>query len=155
MPKIKLNPQTFTCSALALGLGTVLFAGTANAQAFYKWVDKDGSTHYTQTPPPGSRGKNIKRIVVDDMAPATPTAARETSADSASNSNAPGNSSQLAQAATAGSIPDNRQTPQPAPATTNQPSQQPTANIPVITPPPANRLITPEQEEVRPAFSER
>jgi len=30
----------------------LLFAGSASA-AMYKWVDEDGNTHYTQSPPPG------------------------------------------------------------------------------------------------------
>lgn len=29
----------------------------ANAQSFYKWVDSNGSTHYTKTPPP----KHVKK----------------------------------------------------------------------------------------------
>ena len=34
----------------------------ASAQEFYKWVDSQGSTHYTTTPPP----KNAKKLATVD-----------------------------------------------------------------------------------------
>ena len=39
-----------------LVLGTVFFAAAAHS-AFYKWVDKNGQVHYTQTPPPADKMK--------------------------------------------------------------------------------------------------
>ncbi len=43
----------------ALGLVAFLFAAAAAAQ-LYRWVDKDGKVHYTDTPPPSSAGKGEK-----------------------------------------------------------------------------------------------
>jgi glutaredoxin len=40
----------------ALGLLAFLFAATASAQ-LYRWTDKDGKVHYSDTPPPASAGK--------------------------------------------------------------------------------------------------
>ncbi len=45
--------------ALSLGLVLALVAGGALAQA-YRWVDKDGRVHYTQTPPPPD-AKDVQR----------------------------------------------------------------------------------------------
>jgi glutaredoxin len=38
----------------------LLFATAVAAQA-YRWVDKDGKVHYTQTPPPPSQATNIQK----------------------------------------------------------------------------------------------
>jgi glutaredoxin len=38
---------------IALGGAALLFAAAASAQ-LYRWVDKDGKVHYTDTPPPAS-----------------------------------------------------------------------------------------------------
>lgn len=44
-----------TCFLLLAGFGQHSFA------AMYKWVDEDGNTHYTQSPPPpGITGKEMK-----------------------------------------------------------------------------------------------
>jgi len=43
----------------ALGLVALLFAAAASAQ-LYRWVDKDGKVHYTDTPPPTSAGKSAQ-----------------------------------------------------------------------------------------------
>lgn len=45
--------------ALSLGLVLALVAAGALGQA-YRWVDKDGRVHYTQTPPPPD-AKNVQR----------------------------------------------------------------------------------------------
>lgn len=39
---------------VAVGCSSLLLATTLQAQNFYKWVDKNGSTHYTLTPPPAN-----------------------------------------------------------------------------------------------------
>lgn len=46
-------------SALKHGItfGLLLIATFSNAQDFYKWVDKNGTTHYTKTPPPQNAKK--------------------------------------------------------------------------------------------------
>lgn len=36
-------------------------AFAANAQQTYRWVDKDGKVHYTQTPPPADAAKSVQR----------------------------------------------------------------------------------------------
>jgi glutaredoxin len=41
----------------ALGLAALLVASAASAQ-LYRWVDRDGKVHYTDTPPPASAGKS-------------------------------------------------------------------------------------------------
>jgi len=43
----------------ALGLVALLFAAAASAQ-MYRWVDKDGKVHYTDTPPPAAAGKSAQ-----------------------------------------------------------------------------------------------
>ena len=52
--KSKFLNLTLITSVLSLFL---IASNTASAQAFYKWVDSKGSTHYTTTPPP----KNAKK----------------------------------------------------------------------------------------------
>ena len=43
----------------ALGLVGCLVATAASAQ-MYRWVDKDGKVHYTDTPPPAAAGKSAQ-----------------------------------------------------------------------------------------------
>jgi len=43
----------------AVGLVALLFAAAASAQ-LYRWVDKDGKVHYTDTPPPAAAGKSAQ-----------------------------------------------------------------------------------------------
>jgi glutaredoxin len=44
----------------ALGaIASLFFAAAASAQ-LYRWVDKDGKVHYTDTPPPASAGKSAQ-----------------------------------------------------------------------------------------------
>lgn len=51
--------------SLALGLSSV-----ASAQNFYRWVDANGSTHYTTTPPPKG-SKNVGKVTTFAGAPQT------------------------------------------------------------------------------------
>jgi len=37
-----------------------LVAASATAEKFYKWVDKDGVTHYTSTPPLNQKASEVK-----------------------------------------------------------------------------------------------
>ncbi|RYY80447.1 MAG: DUF4124 domain-containing protein [Moraxellaceae bacterium] len=135
---------------LLASLGTLVVMQAASAETFYKWVDKDGSTHYTQTPPGKNGVKSAQKVYIDDLAPPTPVALANTE-----NGNSNGNptsvmdSNQLANAANNGSVPNGsgRQIPQ------SMPQSQPM--ITPITPPPANRLIVPTQDQSRPVFSER
>jgi glutaredoxin len=46
-------------AAAALGLVGCLVAAAASAQ-MYRWVDRDGKVHYTDTPPPTSAGKSAQ-----------------------------------------------------------------------------------------------
>lgn len=66
------QPRTLTlikATLLAASLGLCLGSPSASAETFYKWVDKDGSTHYTQTPPTKKGAKATKKVFIDDMAP--------------------------------------------------------------------------------------
>jgi hypothetical protein len=38
-------------AVIALGIATMLLTGTAQAKEYFKWVDKDGVTHFTVSPP--------------------------------------------------------------------------------------------------------
>ena len=44
---------------LAIAVAAMLVAATAGAQ-MYRWVDKDGKVHYTDTPPPGA-AKDVQK----------------------------------------------------------------------------------------------
>lgn len=43
-----------------LGMGLVMSSTSSFAKTYYKWVDSQGSTHYTTTPPPKSAKKQGK-----------------------------------------------------------------------------------------------
>lgn len=46
---------------LLVAVGLLASAGQSHAGKFYKWVDSDGVTHYTQSPPPdGTEGEEVK-----------------------------------------------------------------------------------------------
>jgi len=48
-------------SVLITGLGLTLLLASANTlMAAYKWVDENGVTHFTQTPPPDKEAEFIK-----------------------------------------------------------------------------------------------
>ena len=158
-------------------LTTSLLLNQASAQTFYKWIDKAGSTHYTQTPPPGSLAKKAKAVQVDDATPAQNYSNNASDATPNNVNTASGlNANQLAQAANSGAVPNGQPNMQQPPAQNNaQPSNNSNGNpnnnrvpstpppqritpppaLQSITPPPANRLIQPSQDQVRPAFSDR
>lgn len=55
---------------LSIGLMGLALSQPAQATAkFYKWVDSSGSTHYTQTPPPGSKLARSKTVMVSTHIP--------------------------------------------------------------------------------------
>ena len=158
-------------------LTTSLLLNQASAQIFYKWIDKAGSTHYTQTPPPGSLAKKAKAVQVDDATPAQNYSNNASDVTPNNANTASGlNANQLAQAANSGAVPNGQPNMQQPPAQNNaQPSNNSNGNpnnnrvpstpppqritpppaLQSITPPPANRLIQPSQDQVRPAFSDR
>lgn len=41
-----------TISYTAIATAILIYSTQSQAQQYYKWVDKSGSTHYTTTPPP-------------------------------------------------------------------------------------------------------
>jgi hypothetical protein len=53
MPRVHFSTQRITCLAAAIAL---LAIGTAAATELYKWIDANGVVHYTDTPPPTSKG---------------------------------------------------------------------------------------------------
>jgi glutaredoxin len=52
-------PQGGIVNRIALAIALALAASTAAAQ-HYRWVDKDGTVHYTDTPPPAT-AKNVQK----------------------------------------------------------------------------------------------
>jgi hypothetical protein len=42
----------------------LLAGGAPNAAQMYKWVDKDGKVHYTQTPPPSTAAASVKSVSI-------------------------------------------------------------------------------------------
>lgn len=129
---------------LAASFGLCLGSTSVSAETFYKWIDKDGSTHYTQTPPTKKGAKATKKVFIDNMAPTTPTPAPNTAntnnpnGQPATNQTSNMDSNQLATAANNGAVP----------------SSAPQTTLTSITAPPAGGLITPDQSQIRPAFSE-
>jgi hypothetical protein len=124
----------FRSSASVL-TGALLCAATlssAQAVQFYKWIDKNGSTHYTQEHPGKNASKIIKTVLVDDTPP--PASSTPTPASIATNAEQPSTAPDQANNSTS-SVPQ---------------AQQPSVTI---TRPPANHLIQPSQEQSRPAFS--
>ena len=106
---LKTGLYTITTTAL-------LFCSTQNhAQQYYKWVDANGSTHYTTTPPP----KGAKRLnKVSTYGGNQPTQAPATTANQATQQqtqNAAQHVSQVANVAVE------------AAATTSPPAQAPSA----------------------------
>jgi hypothetical protein len=61
--------MTFTHKWILTTLALIPFAvgQMSHATPFYKWVDEQGATHYTQTPPPQ---KVVKKVVVSAHIPA-------------------------------------------------------------------------------------
>ena len=63
---------------IASVLATLTFVSTANfAQDYYKWVDSQGTTHYTKTPPPKS-SKNLGKVATQGFHNSAPTKVIET-----------------------------------------------------------------------------
>ena len=47
---------------ITIACGVVLLAGTAFAQtSVYKWVDKEGKTHFSDTPPPPDASNSVQK----------------------------------------------------------------------------------------------
>lgn len=53
---------------LAAALGLALVSGLAAAAQMYKWVDKDGHVHFSQTPPP-STGVQAQQVNISAPPP--------------------------------------------------------------------------------------
>lgn len=60
------NPLLVICALLLFASSATAFAGKV-----YKWVDKDGNTHYTNTPPP--EASQQERTVLDEHGNVTET----------------------------------------------------------------------------------
>jgi len=65
---------------LAIAAAAMLVAAAAGAQ-MYRWVDKDGKVHYTDTPPPAAAGKSVQKRsgapAAADTGPAAPYAVQQ------------------------------------------------------------------------------
>ncbi|WP_336166050.1 DUF4124 domain-containing protein [Acinetobacter sp. 161(2023)] len=46
---------------IAVTTATLVCSSQSQAQQYYKWMDKSGSTHYTTTPPPKS-AKHLNKV---------------------------------------------------------------------------------------------
>jgi hypothetical protein len=49
-------------AACLVGMGLAMGSTQSFAKTYYKWVDSQGSTHYTTTPPPKTAKKKAKSI---------------------------------------------------------------------------------------------
>lgn len=65
----------FLSSSLMLSLFLLCGSHSVQAQSFYKWVDAQGSTHYTLTPPPKSVQNMGQVKTYDGPPPPAPTPA--------------------------------------------------------------------------------
>jgi hypothetical protein len=54
---------------LACGVVLATLAGAALADQVYRWVDKDGHVHYTQTPPPATEAVSSTSTVITAAGP--------------------------------------------------------------------------------------
>jgi glutaredoxin len=65
---------------VAIAVAAMFVASTAGAQ-MYRWIDKDGKVHYTDTPPPASAAKNVQKRgtapTPTDTGPAAPYAVQQ------------------------------------------------------------------------------
>ncbi|MCU4424901.1 DUF4124 domain-containing protein [Acinetobacter sp. WU_MDCI_Abxb74] len=50
-----------TISYMTLTIVILIYSSQSQAQQYYKWMDKSGSTHYTTTPPPKS-AKHLNKV---------------------------------------------------------------------------------------------
>ena len=81
---------------LAIAVAAMFVAATAGAQ-MYRWVDKDGKVHYTDTPPPAASKSVQKRAT----APARPNRSRRAVRGPAGREELPGRRLHLAELRTA------------------------------------------------------
>ena len=57
-----MKPSYLKTGLYTIATTALLFCSTQNhAQQYYKWVDANGSTHYTTTPPPKG-AKRLKKV---------------------------------------------------------------------------------------------
>ena len=81
--------QGFSVAILGIGL---LASFPASAEKFYKWVDGEGSTHYTQTPPPKAYSKKSEQVdIVVTQPSSTPPAPLVTDLNQVGNPRTPNN----------------------------------------------------------------
>lgn len=97
MQKIKQNHLSIMMSLVLLS-SVAFTTHTLYAQSYYKWIDAQGSTHYTRTPPPKGvkkRGKVDTYSSTSSTSPATsnhttpPTATTNTATSSLGSSSSP------------------------------------------------------------------
>lgn len=137
----KFSSNFLASYTIAAILGSLLFASTASAEIYYRWVDKDGSTKYTLNPPAKGQGTIIRRVYVDGTPlpiSNTPTTNLNGQPNSAENQ-------QTQNGQAVGQVAPNVNSTAVNSTVTPTPAQ-------AITPPPANRLIVPSQDQSRPVF---
>jgi len=90
-----MKPRNPLATALVLASFLASLALSSNslaARSFYKWVDQDGVTHYTTTPPPGQKATLVKTYGDKSRPTPTPSQSNKTkvaNADKSSDSGAP------------------------------------------------------------------
>ena len=62
------KPNLLQKTTVLLSVATLsaIMLSHAHAVQFYKWLDKNGSTHYTQEHPGQNASKILKTVLVDD-----------------------------------------------------------------------------------------
>lgn len=87
---MKKSMMILMCSALSV------VSGQSFADTYYKWVGKDGSTHYTLTPPPKGAKALGKMETYRDYSPSytSPTSTNTTTPSQTAPSSTDGNSTQ-------------------------------------------------------------
>ena len=88
MESLNLRTTAKLSTLLALSLCSLGFSYTAHAQKFHKWLDANGSTHYTTTPPP-SNAKRLGNVVTynDRSSHISSPLSEEASAESSGSNN--------------------------------------------------------------------
>ena len=90
--------QWFKTSLLSVALASIIaFTATQSfAKQYYKWVDANGSTHYTTTPPP-EKAKKHGKVDTYGASRSTPIAPVQNNTTSQPQNNAAQNNTEQAQ----------------------------------------------------------
>ena len=109
--------MTWRIPLFSLAVLTLCAAPVHAADKYYKWVDAQGATHYTQTPPPASKARKVLKTVtvsrhvngssVPGYAPQTPAVAANSAAPAPASGATPAPTQATAPAADTAPVADN------------------------------------------------